>query len=345
MSHLLLQAARREPVSRPPVWIMRQAGRYMPEFRAVRAKHDFLTVCRTPELAAEVTMQPIGPIGVDAAIIFSDILIPLTPMGMEVTFDDKGPHLLNPVRTTAAVDALKTPVAEETVPYLGEALKLVKHELAGKLPLIGFAGAPWTLAAYMIEGGGSKNYSHIKRFMYNEPQAFSLLMDKLTETLIDYLRYQIRSGADLVQLFESWGGVLSPRDFRQYALPWTKRIIAGVKDMGVPITLYMNGAGHVLDDLADAGADVVGIDWRVDLGEAFDRIGGKVAIQGNMDPTMLYAPIPMIEAEVRRLAAQVAGRPGHIFNLGHGILPDVPVEHAQAFVRAVKALEHDPVLA
>jgi uroporphyrinogen decarboxylase len=343
MSHLLLQAARREPIARPPVWIMRQAGRYMPEFRALRAKYDFLTVCRTPELATEVTMQPIGPIGVDAAIIFSDILIPLTPMGMDVYFDDKGPHLSNPIRDVIAADRIRVPVAAETVPFLGEALRMVKKELNGKLPLIGFAGAPWTLGAYMIEGGGSKNYSHIKRFMYNEPEAFHRLMDKLADTLIDYLRFQVESGADLLQIFESWGGVLSPDDFRTFAMPYTRKIIAGVKDTGVPITLYMNGAGQVLEDLAASGADVVGVDWRVDLGEAFDRIGDRVAIQGNMDPCKLYAPIPTIEAEVRRLAAQVAGRPGHIFNLGHGILPDVQVEHAQAFVRAVKALNHAAV--
>ena len=344
MPHRLLQAARRQPLDRPPVWIMRQAGRYMPEFRAVRAKYDFLTVCRTPELAAEVTMQPIGPIGVDAAIIFSDILIPLTPMGLEVRFDDKGPHIDNPVRSVADVDRLIVPAAEETCGFLGDALKLVKKELDGKLPLIGFAGAPWTLGAYMIEGKGSKNYSHIKSFMYNEPEAFHRMMDKMADTLIDYLRYQVASGADILQIFESWGGVLSPDDFRTYALPYTKKIIAAIKDTGVPIVHYMNGCGHVLEELADIGADVLGVDWRVDLGEAFDRVGHKVAIQGNMDPCKLYAPIPVIEAEVRRLHAQVAGRPGHIFNLGHGILPDVPVAHAQAFVRAVKELQHDAAL-
>jgi uroporphyrinogen decarboxylase len=344
MPHRLLQAAARQPLDRPPVWIMRQAGRYMPEFRALRAKHDFLTVCRTPELAAEVTMQPIGPIGVDAAIIFSDILIPLTPMGLEVRFDDKGPHIDNPVRTVSDVDKLIIPAAEETCSFLGDALKMVKKELNGSLPLIGFAGAPWTLGAYMIEGRGSKNYSHIKGFMYNEPEAFHRMMDKLTDTLIDYLRYQAASGADILQIFESWGGVLSPDDFRTFALPYTRRIIAGIKDTGVPIVHYMNGCGNVLEDLADIGADVLGVDWRLDLGEAFDRVGDKVAIQGNMDPCKLYAPIPVIEAEVRRLHAQVAGRPGHIFNLGHGILPDVPVAHAQAFVRAVKELKYDAAL-
>jgi uroporphyrinogen decarboxylase len=326
---------------------MRQAGRYMPQFRAVRAKHDFLTVCKTPELATEVTLQPLNPeygVGVDAAIIFSDILIPLEGMGMAVRFDDKGPHLDNPLRDPAAVDRLVVPHAAETAHYVGKALAMVKQELAGKAPLIGFAGAPWTLAAYMIEGGGSKNYSHIKGFMYNHPEAFHRLMDKVADTVIDHMVFQLESGADVVQLFESWGGVLSPQDFRTYALPYTRKIVSAVKAAtGKPFIVYMNGCGHVLEDLADTGADAVGIDWRIDLAEAFDRVGDRVALQGNMDPCMLYAPIPQIQAEVRRLAAQVAGRPGHIFNLGHGILPDVPVEHARAFVDAVKALEHAKV--
>nr|AHZ45642.1 uroporphyrinogen decarboxylase [uncultured bacterium] len=346
MSHRLLEAARRQPLDRPPVWIMRQAGRYMPEFRAIRAKHDFLTVCKTPALAAEVTLQPLDPaIGIvpDAAIIFSDILIPLEAMGMHVRFDEKGPHLDNPVRSAADVDRLVVPRAAESSPFLGEALTLVKRELAGRAPLIGFAGAPWTLAAYMIEGAGSKNYDRIKRFMYNETEAFYRLMDRLADTLIDHLVYQLDTGADIVQVFESWGGVLSPRDFAHFALPYTRKVVAGVKAArpDAPLILYMNGAGHVLEALAETGADVVGIDWRIDLGEAFDRIGDRVAIQGNMDPCMLYAPIPAIQAEVRRLAGLVGNRPGHIFNLGHGILPDVPVAHAKAFVDAVKALSHD----
>ncbi|HEY9720675.1 MAG TPA: uroporphyrinogen decarboxylase [Oscillatoriaceae cyanobacterium] len=340
MSHRLLQAAARKPLDRPPVWIMRQAGRYMPEFRAVRAKHDFLTVCKTPELACEVTLQPLGPIGVDAAIIFSDILIPLEPMGMPVRFDDKGPHLDTPLRQAADVARLVVPSARETVPFLGEAIAMVKRELGDSAPLIGFCGAPWTLAAYMIEGGGSKNYSHIKGFMYNQPEAFASLMDKLVDTLVDYLRLQVESGADIVQIFESWGGVLGPDDFRRFALPWTTRLVRAAKTLGVPVILYMNGCGHVLEELADTGADVLGVDWRLDLGQAFERVGDRVALQGNMDPCKLYAPPEAIEAEVRRLHAQVAGRPGHIFNLGHGILPDVPVAHAQAFVRAVKELPH-----
>lgn len=338
MNNRLLLAARRQPVDRPPVWIMRQAGRYMPEFRAIRAKHDFLTVCRTPELACEVTLQPLEPIGVDAAIIFSDILIPLTPMGMEVRFDEHGPHLDNPLRDVANVAKLRAFDPAEDVAYLGEALRMVKREIDGKLPLIGFGGAPWTLAAYMIEGGGSKNYSHIKRFMYNEPVAFDDLMNRLADMLISYLRFQVTSGADCIQIFESWGGALSPRDFRRFALPAIRKVINGLSGLNVPIILYMNGAGPVLEDLADAGPAVVGVDWRVDLSDAFARVGDRVAIQGNMDPCMLYAPEAAIAAEVQRLAAEVGGRPGHIFNLGHGILPDVPVAHAQAFVRAVKAL-------
>jgi uroporphyrinogen decarboxylase len=342
---LLLRALRRQPVPRPPVWIMRQAGRYMPEFRAVRAQHSFLTVCKTPELACEVTLQPIGPIGVDAAIIFSDILIPLEAMGMDLIFGDKGPHLPQPLRAAADIENLRTFAPEEAVGFLGQAIQLVKGALPVGMPLLGFAGAPWTLAAYMIEGGGSKNYDRIKRFMYNEPVAFEALMNRLVEMLVGYLRYQIESGADAVQIFESWGGVLSPHDFRTYALPYTQRVIQGLQGCGVPIIAYMNGIGHVLEDVVATGCDAVGVDWRVDLGQAFDRVGGRVAVQGNMDPCMLYAPISAIEAEVRRLHALVGGRPGHVFNLGHGILPDVPVAHAQAFVHAVKSLEGVPVRA
>jgi len=341
----LLRAARRQPTDRPPVWIMRQAGRYMPEFRAVRAKHGFLEVCKTPELACEVTLQPIEPIGVDAAIIFSDILIPLEPMGMDLYFDDKGPHLGNPIRAVKDVERLVVPTAEVDCAFLADAIRLVKRELNQRVPLIGFAGAPWTLAAYMIEGGGSKNYSRIKAFMYQEPEAFMRLLDKVADMLIDYLRMQVAAGVDLVQIFESWGGVLAPDDFRIFALGATRRVIAGIRDLGVPVTLYMNGAGHVLDDLAASGADVIGVDWRVDLAQAFERVGDKVAIQGNLDPCRLYGPVHTIEAEVRRLHAQVNGRVGHIFNLGHGILPDVPVAHAQAFVNAVKALSHESAFA
>jgi len=335
----LIRAARQLPIDRPPVWIMRQAGRYMPEFRAIRAKVDFMTLCKTPDLAAEVTMQPIHGIGVDAAIIFSDILTPLEPMGMQLVFDDKGPHLLNPVRTLEDIDRLRTIQPAESVHYLGEALSLVRRELDPAKPLIGFCGAPWTLAAYMIEGGGSKNYTHIKRMMYTEPAAFLKLMDKLADMLIDYLKFQMDSGADIVQIFESWGGYLAPDDYRTFALPATKKIIAGVKDMGKPVILYMNGAGGVLEELADSGADVVGIDWRIDLDKAIARVGDKVALQGNMEPCRLYGSPESIRSEVQRLFKQVGNRP-HIFNLGHGILPDVPVDHARAFVQAVQELKY-----
>lgn len=336
---LLLRALRREPVPRPPVWIMRQAGRYMAEFRAVRAQHSFLTVCKTPELACEVTLQPIAPIGVDAAIIFSDILIPLEAMGMELIFGDKGPYLPDPIRSHRDLGRLRDFSPQESTGFLGDAIRLVKSTLPPGMPLLGFAGAPWTLAAYMIEGGGSKNYDRIKRFMYNEPAAFDALMARLVGVLVEYLRYQADSGADVLQIFESWGGVLSPQDYKRYALPYLKRVLAGLQGCGVPVIAYMNGAGQVLEDLATSGCDAVGVDWRIDMGEAFDRVGTRVALQGNMDPCVLYAPISTIEAEVKRIHAAVGSRVGHIFNLGHGILPDVPVSHAQAFVHAVKSLE------
>lgn len=340
MTHRLIAAARRQPLDRPPVWIMRQAGRYMPEFRALRAKHDFLTVCRTPELACEVTLQPLEPIGVDAAILFSDILVPLAPMGMQVRFDGHGPHLDNPIRELADVKALRPIDPAADTAYVGEAIRMVKRELAGRLPLIGFAGSPWTLASYMIEGGGSKTYANTKRMMYRAPEAFAALTDHLATALVGYLNYQIEAGCDVVQLFESWGGVLSPADFRRYALPAIRKVIAGVKPSGVPVVLYMNGAGHVLEDLVEAGADVVGVDWRVDLPAAIAAYGDRVAFQGNLDPGLLYADEERIAAEVRALHEAIGGRPGHIFNLGHGIQPDTPVAGAQAFVRAVKELAH-----
>jgi uroporphyrinogen decarboxylase len=337
---LFLRALRREPVERPPVWMMRQAGRYLPEFREVRKRIGFLELCKTPDQACEVTLQPIRRYGMDAAIIFSDILIPCEPMGMEVVFDDKGPHLLNPVRTRADVDRLIIPSAVETVPFLGEALRLTRAALPANVPLIGFCGAPWTLAAYMVEGGGSKSYGQIKRLMYGAPEVYQALIDRLVPTLVDYLRFQVASGAQALQIFESWGGFLSPRDFRAFALEPIRQVVAGVRDLGVPVIVYMNGVGRVLEDLAGLGADAVGIDWRTDLGEAFDRVGSRVALQGNLDPCRLYGPPDSIRQEVRRLHAEVAGRPGHIFNLGHGILPDIPTDHAGAFIAAVQELAH-----
>lgn len=334
-----LDALARKPLDRPPVWIMRQAGRYMPEFRALRAKHDFLKVCRTPELACEVTLQPLEPIGVDAAILFCDILITLPGMGLDVSFGQGGPSIANPIASVSDVANLRLPPAAEAMPYVAEAIKMVKGEIGGKLPLIGFAGSPWTLAAYSVEGGGSKDHRKVKAFMHTEPEAFLRLTQKLAEVQADHLIAQGAAGVDALQLFESWGGVLSPDDFRRFALPGIQYVIQTVKQArpDLPLTLYMNGAGHVLEDLAETGADGVGVDWRVPLDQAFARTGGKVAIMGNLDPTMLFAPIPAIEAGVKRMLELAGDRPGHIANLGHGILPETPVAHAQAFVAAVKA--------
>ncbi len=335
---LLVSAARREATDRAPVWIMRQAGRYLPEYRAVRANHTFMEMCKTPAIAAEVSLQPVDIIGVDAAIIFSDILIPLEAMGVEVTFTEKGPKLPNPVRTQADIDRLRIPDPAQDVPFVAEAIRILVRELAGRVPVIGFSGAPFTLAAYAVDGGGSKDYAATKRLMFQQPAAFAALLDKISDTIARSLIAQVQAGAELVQVFDSWGGILSEADYRQFSLPATRKAIETVRrETGVPVTLYLGGGPHLVDAMVETTADVLSLDWRVDLGKVLDKHGDKVAVQGNLDPMVLYAEPDRIRAEVARIARSVAGRPGHIWNLGHGILPDIPVEHAKAFVEAAKA--------
>lgn len=310
----------------------------MREYRDIRKKYDFLTMCRTPEIACEVTLQPVDAIGVDAAILFADILLPLPAMGVELEFaKGEGPVIGNPVRTPADVDALRPIVADEDTPYVMEAVRLVRRELDGKVPLIGFSGAPYTLASYMVEGGGSKNYVNCKTLMYARPDAWHKLMALLADVVVDYLTAQIRAGAQAVQLFDSWVGSLSPSDYREYVLPHTKSVFDRL-DGSVPAIHFANQGSTLLELASEAGGDVIGLDWRVDLDVAWSRLGGDVGVQGNLDPVVLYAPVDVIERKVGEILDRAAGRPGHIFNLGHGILPTTPVEHAQALVEIVHRL-------
>jgi len=338
---LILRAARRETTERTPVWMMRQAGRYLPEYRAVRAKADFLTLCRTPELAAEVTIQPVDIVGVDAAIIFSDILVVPEAMGMELLVEEGkgGPQFPTPLRSRDAVDKLDADGAPDRLQYVYDALSATKKGLAGRVPLIGFAGAPWTLASYAVEGRGSKNFEIIKRMMYDEPDVLHLLLAKLAKVCGEYLVRQTQAGADIVQIFDTWASIMSKDGFLEFSLPYIMQIVEHVKEhTDVPIIVFAKGANSSLEELADCGADVLGLDWTVDIGEVREAIGDRVALQGNLDPVALYSSPENIRAEVGRILEWFGNHPGHIFNLGHGILPTVPPEHARAMIEAVKEI-------
>ncbi|TAL12040.1 MAG: uroporphyrinogen decarboxylase [Nitrospirae bacterium] len=338
MNERFLKACRREPTDCVPVWFMRQAGRYMAEYRAVRAKHSILEVCKTPELAAQVTLQPIDRFALDAAIIFADILLPLEPMGLRLTFEEgEGPVIHNPVRTKADVEALKVSDGSE-LSYVGDAIALARRALNGRVPLIGFAGAPFTLASYAIEGGASRNYIETKGLMYGEPAVWHRLMDKLARVVTAYLKSQIKAGAQAVQLFDSWVGCLSPDDYREYVQPHVRLIFEGLKNENVPLIHFGTGTATLLESMREAGGTVIGVDWRVPLDEARRRLGSDVAVQGNLDPVVLFAPVHEIERRVETILKQAGGAPGFIFNLGHGILPNTPVEHVQAAVDLVHKL-------
>jgi uroporphyrinogen decarboxylase len=345
--HLFLRACRRQPVERTPIWMMRQAGRYLPAYRAVRAKASFLDLCRTPELACEVTLQPIDEFGFDAAILFSDILITLQPMGIDVQFPESGPKIMAPVRNSAAIEALHVPDPEAELPYTLEAIRQIKKGLAGRVPLIGFAGAPLTMLTYAVEGGGSKDYPHTKKLLYGAPKDAHALLDKLARTCATFLEAQIRAGCDAVQIFDSWGGIVSPGDFREYPLRYAKRVIEMLRasptfaQSPVPIIYFVNGCAPYLDDYASSGADVLGVDWRVGIDEVRRRVGDGVALQGNLDPGALFAPPAEIRARVADILER-AGRIGHVFNLGHGVLPETNPEHVRAMVNAVKELSAQP---
>jgi len=331
-----LAACARRPVDRTPVWMMRQAGRYLPEYQAVRERVDFLTLCKSPDLATEVSLQPIHRFGMDACVIFSDILIPVEAMGASLSFTESGPALYSPVRTIAEVDRLTVPDPIESMPFVMEALRRTREGLHDRAALIAFVGGPFTLASYLVEGGGSRTFSAIKRLMYAEPATIHALLAKLTDTIGSYAAVQAREGAQAVQVFDTWAGELAPDAYEQYALPYQRAVIASIKNAGVPALLYVNGCAGKFDMLARAGADVVSVDWRVNLADARRELGDQFAVQGNVDPCVLLATPDAVTAAARA-AMTAAGPLGHILNLGHGVLPQTPIECAQAFVETAKS--------
>lgn len=334
---LFLKACRREPVERTPIWIMRQAGRYLPEYRAIREKVDFLTLCKTPDLAAEVTIQPVDIIGVDAAIIFSDILVIPEAMGMHLEISEgKGPVFHNPIRNESDVNDLKEIDPFRDLYYILDAVALTKKELKGRVPLIGFSGSPWTLLTYMIEGKGSKNFSNVKKLIYNNPRLAHKVLIKLADAVALYLSAKIEAGADAVQIFDTWGGILSQNDFEEFSLQYVERIISTLKRKNEPIIFFPKGVHYKLKKLSRCGADVIGLDWTMDLGKVRKRIGERVALQGNLDPTVLYGNEEKIKEETIKILDSFGDGTGHIFNLGHGILPDVEPEKAKYLVNVVK---------
>jgi uroporphyrinogen decarboxylase len=340
---LFLRAARREPTERTPVWMMRQAGRYMAEYRAIREKHGFLEMCRTPELAVEVTMQPVDLVGVDAAILFSDILVSFPGMGLDLEFaKGEGPVIHNPIRSVADVAKLRVADPEEATGYVMETIRILRRELVNKVPLIGFAGAPFTLASYAIEGHGTRDYENCKALMWSEPAAWDQLMNKFADTVIAYLNAQIDAGAQCVQVFDSWVGYVAPRDYERSVLPYTQRVIEAVTahgreavDGGVPVIHFANGATSMLDLVQRAGGDVVGVDWRLDMKHVVEQVDPKFGIQGNIDPVALFAPDDELERMVVAILEAVGTRPGHIFNLGHGIHKTSDPAKARAMIRFV----------
>ncbi|GAB4442474.1 MAG: uroporphyrinogen decarboxylase [bacterium] len=333
-----LNACRRKDVDCTPVWMMRQAGRYLEEYREIRKKHSFLEMCKTPELVVEVTLQPIRRFELDAAIIFADILLPLEHMGIDFEFTKgEGPHIKNPVRTLDDIKKMRSIEPAEQMPYLMEAIKTVLRELNGKVPLIGFSGAPFTLASYIIEGGGSRNYENTKAIMYKEPQSWHLLMEKLTDMVVVYLDSQIKAGVQAVQVFDSWVGCLSPLDYEEFVYPHQKRLFDNL-NKSVPSIHFAYGASHLLDFVPKAGGDVIGIDWRINIDEAWKKIGYDKGVQGNLDPVALYGSKDYIRKRVKDILDRAENRRGHIFNLGHGILPTAPVENAKFMIDLVHEL-------
>jgi len=340
----LLRALARLPVDRTPVWIMRQAGRYLPEYRATRARAgSFLTLCTNPELACEVTLQPLARYPLDAVILFSDILIIPHAMGLGLEFaEGEGPRFAWPVRSEAAVRGLSVPDPYEELRYVLDAIAQIRRELAGRVPLIGFAGSPWTVATYMVEGGTSRNFSRIKGLLHTEPRTLHALLEKIMRATTAYLNAQIASGVQAVMIFDTWGGTLSAPAYFEYSLAYMQAIVAGLhlqhEDRRVPVILFTKGGGAWLDRMADTGADALGVDWTTELATARRLTGDRVALQGNLDPKSLYAPPDVIRAEVARVLASYGHGPGHVFNLGHGVLPDTDPEHVAAMIAAVHEL-------
>jgi len=336
MNDTFLRACRGEEVEYTPVWLMRQAGRYLPEYQAVRSNIDFLTLCKNPKLAVEVTLQPVDILGVDAAILFSDILIPLEAMGMRLEFSEKeGPVLSEPVRNRASVERLTIPEVEDDLPFVFDTIRILRKELEHKVPLIGFSGAPFTLATYMIEGGTSKNFLHTKKFMFQYSAVFQYLMEKLTDTVISYLSAQINAGAQAVQLFDTWAGILTPVDYKKFVFPYVKKAISDLRKEGVPVIYFVNDCAGILREVKNSGADVTGIDWRIDIADAIKKLGRKMIVQGNLDPCALFLSREKLEDRVKDILWKGEAAKGHIFNLGHGILPQTPVENVSSLVEAV----------
>jgi uroporphyrinogen decarboxylase len=333
-----LAACRRRPVDAPPGWVMRQAGRYLPEYRQLRRRHGFLEMVETPELAAEVTLQPVRRFAPDAAVVFSDILVPVKAMGLTVEFQEgRGPVIEPALRGPGSLELLGDFDPAVDTAFLAETLRRVRRELADERALIGFCGAPWTVASYAIEGGSSRNFEHSKELLYGDPAVFYGLCERFVDNLIPYLELQVEAGCDVLQVFDSWGGALDAATYRHHVLPHLKRLVAGARATGVPVIVYVNGAAHLLEVLVDSGADVVGIDWRVDPAEAIGRIGGRCALQGNLDPCVLFAPPAVVTRETERVLDAFRGQQGYVFNLGSGILPRTPVESMEAVFAALHA--------
>jgi uroporphyrinogen decarboxylase len=334
----LLRAARRQPTPYTPIWLMRQAGRYMPAYRALRARHGFLELCKNSEAAAAVTLQPVEALGVDAAILFADILLIVEPLGVGLEFaKGEGPVIHRPVRGAAAVAQLRSIDVESDVGFVFETVRRVRRALAPGLPLIGFAGAPFTVASYLVEGGPSRDYRHTKCLMYTEPETWHRLMTILADATARYLNGQIAAGAQAVQIFDSWVGVLAPEDYRRFVLPHSHALIRGLAE-GVPVIHFGTGTATLLPLMREAGGDVIGLDWRVDLDAGWRAVGHDVAVQGNLDPAVLFAGPTLIRERARAILERAGRRAGHIFNLGHGILPETPVEHVKALVDIVHEL-------
>ena len=336
MNSRFLDACRRRPTDVRPVWFMRQAGRYMKQYRDIRARHSILEICKRPDLAAAVTLQPVEVLDVDAAIIFADLLLPVEPMGLKLEFlQGEGPHIDNPIRTSSDVDSLSISNTDD-LGYVGEAIQQVVKALAGRVPVIGFVGAPFTLASYMIEGGPSKTFLKTKQMMYRDETLWRRLMGKLVDVLGSFALMQVSSGARVIQVFDSWVGALGPDDYVRFVAPYSRALIERIRSTGAPVIHFGTGAAGFFRELHAAGGDVMGVDWRINIDQAWMDISYRSAVQGNMDPAALFAPLPELKMRVHELLKRTGTRPGHIFNLGHGILPETPVENVKAVVQMVR---------
>ena len=342
MRDRFIRALRREAVDKTPIWIMRQAGRYLPEYRATRQRAgDFLTLCKTPEFATEVTLQPLTRFELDAAIVFSDILTIPDAMGLGLTLEEGvGPRFAHPVRSRPEIDKLGIPDPEDDLAYVTDAIRMIKRELEEDFPLIGFCGSPWTLATYMIEGGSGSDFKRVKSMLYDDPQAMHALLDKLTQASVIYLQAQVAAGADALMVFDTWGGVLAHDDYAEFSLRTLNNIVAGIGKQ-TPIILFTKGGGLWLEHIADTGCHALGLDWTVDIRQARERVGDRVALQGNLDPAILRSTPEVIVKEAQKVLSRFGPHPGHVFNLGHGITPDINPEHVATLINAVHSYSHD----